>query len=121
MWKNKKISLIIPCFNEEEGIGEIVKNIPYFIDEFIVVDNNSQDGSVNALETKFPEITILENKNNIGIFTVLFLVYLFLAMKRFYQQGIFKTFLKLCILSAIFLLMATIGFTILSVISFATY
>jgi hypothetical protein len=64
---------------------------------------------------------ITENKNNIGIFTVLFLVYLFLAMKRFYQQGIFKTFLKLCILSAIFLLMATIGFTILSVISFATY
>tara|TARA_B100000780_G_scaffold52672_1_gene32648 strand:- start:741 stop:1271 length:531 start_codon:yes stop_codon:yes gene_type:complete len=61
------------------------------------------------------------NKNIIGIFTGLFPLYLFLAMKKFYQQGIFKTFLKLCILSAIFLVMAFIGLTILYMISFVTY
>lgn len=43
MIKNKKITLLIPCFNEEEGIGEILKKIPDAIDEIIVVDNNSTD------------------------------------------------------------------------------
>lgn len=34
--------------------------------EIIVVDNNSTDNSVSMLKSCFPEITILENKENIG-------------------------------------------------------
>jgi glycosyltransferase involved in cell wall biosynthesis len=43
MYKNQTISLVIPCFNEEEGIKKILTEAPDFLDEIIVVDNNSTD------------------------------------------------------------------------------
>ncbi len=59
------ISIIIVNYNVKEYIVDCIQSIirwtPQTIQyEIIVVDNNSQDGSVNALETKFPEITILK-------------------------------------------------------------
>lgn len=43
MHKDQTISLVIPCFNEEEGIKKILSATPDFVDEIIVVDNNSTD------------------------------------------------------------------------------
>lgn len=34
--------------------------------EFVVVDNNSTDGSVKAIKEKFPQVTFLESKVNLG-------------------------------------------------------
>lgn len=35
--------MVIPCLNEEEGIQKVLAHIPEFVDETIVVDNNSTD------------------------------------------------------------------------------
>jgi len=43
MYKGQKITVIIPCLNEEQGIEKILKGMPEFVDETIVVDNNSTD------------------------------------------------------------------------------
>lgn len=43
MYKGQTITVIIPCLNEEEGIQLVLKDIPEFVDEVIVVDNNSTD------------------------------------------------------------------------------
>jgi glycosyltransferase involved in cell wall biosynthesis len=43
MYKRQRITVIIPCLNEEQGIAEILKSMPDFVDEVIVVDNNSTD------------------------------------------------------------------------------
>src|SRR5436309_6789766 len=43
MYKGQKITIIIPCLNEEQGIEKILKAMPEFVDETIVVDNNSTD------------------------------------------------------------------------------
>ena len=43
MYKNTKISLVIPCYNEEAGIAEILKRISSLFDEVIIVDNASTD------------------------------------------------------------------------------
>jgi hypothetical protein len=43
MYKDKKISVVIPCYNEEEGVALVIKSLPGFIDEVVVVDNNSTD------------------------------------------------------------------------------
>lgn len=43
MYKNIKISLVIPCYNEEASIGEILKRTPSLFDEIVVVDNASTD------------------------------------------------------------------------------
>lgn len=43
MYRGKKLSLIIPTYNEIEGIEKILGVLPSFIDEVIVVDSSSDD------------------------------------------------------------------------------
>lgn len=43
MYQEYKITVVIPCLNEEEGISRVLERIPEFVDETIVVDNNSTD------------------------------------------------------------------------------
>jgi dolichol-phosphate hexosyltransferase len=43
MYKGQSITVIIPCLNEEHGIEKILRSMPDFVDETIVVDNNSTD------------------------------------------------------------------------------
>jgi glycosyltransferase involved in cell wall biosynthesis len=43
MIRDKRISVVIPCYNEEEGIARVIPSLPGSIDEIIIVDNNSTD------------------------------------------------------------------------------
>ena len=43
MYREHKITIVIPCLNEEEGIHEVLARVPGFVDEVIVVDNDSTD------------------------------------------------------------------------------
>src|SRR5947209_1580037 len=43
MYKGQTITVIIPCLNEEQGIERVLRAMPDFVDEIIVVDNNSTD------------------------------------------------------------------------------
>jgi glycosyltransferase involved in cell wall biosynthesis len=43
MYKDHSITVIIPCLNEEQGIESVLRAMPDFVDEVIVVDNNSTD------------------------------------------------------------------------------
>jgi len=65
-----KISIIIVNWNVKnyllkciESIEKNIKNIPY---EIIVVDNNSSDGSVNAIKKNFPHVKLIVNCSNEG-------------------------------------------------------
>ncbi len=51
MYKDLKITVIIPCLNEEQGVGRILRLMPAFIDEVIVVDNDSTDGTSKVAES----------------------------------------------------------------------
>lgn len=51
----KKISVIIPCYNEEKGVGKVIDNIPKqqllemgYETEVIVIDNNSKDNTTKV-------------------------------------------------------------------------
>lgn len=50
MYKGLTISVVIPCFNEEEGIAHVLQNMPEYVDETIVVDNNSTDGTAEVAQ-----------------------------------------------------------------------
>lgn len=65
MYQNRKISLLIPCYNEEEGIKIIFKNLPSFFDEVIVVDNNSTDNTAK-LAVDYGAKVITEIKRGYG-------------------------------------------------------
>ncbi len=43
MYKGRRITIVIPCLNEEKGIVEVLSRIPPLVDEVIVVDNDSTD------------------------------------------------------------------------------
>ena len=66
---DSKLSIIIPCFNEEKYIGNLLNELlievnPY---EIIVIDDFSSDNSVdiiNSIEDK--RIKLIQNKKNSG-------------------------------------------------------
>jgi dolichol-phosphate hexosyltransferase len=43
MHRGLKISVVIPCYNEEDGIRHTIGMLPECVDEIVVVDNNSTD------------------------------------------------------------------------------
>ncbi|WP_038266068.1 DUF3667 domain-containing protein [Zhouia amylolytica] len=57
----------------------------------------------------------------ISIALILFLLYLYKAMRNFYQQGRFKTIVKFTILNSFFFILAVIAITILFLASAITY
>ena len=60
--KNKKdtIKVIIPALNEAASIGKIIQEIPSFVEEIIVVDNNSTDTTAKVAGQS--GATVLEEK-----------------------------------------------------------
>ena len=56
-----------------------------------------------------------------GIFIVLFCIYLFMAMKKFYNQNTRKTLIKYCMANFVFTMLALIGSILISFIAFALY
>lgn len=48
MYAGKRISVVIPCFNEESGLLSLLKHMPKLIDETIVVDNASTDNTTQV-------------------------------------------------------------------------
>ncbi|HBY63654.1 MAG TPA: glycosyl transferase family 2 [Solibacterales bacterium] len=51
MYKSLKITVIIPCLNEEQGIEKVLTRMPEFVDEVIVVDNGSTDRTAQVAES----------------------------------------------------------------------
>src|SRR4029079_4721832 len=43
MYRGKRISVVIPCHNEEGGIAAVLAQMPSMVDEVVVVDNASTD------------------------------------------------------------------------------
>jgi glycosyltransferase involved in cell wall biosynthesis len=48
MYKNKRITVCLPCRNESGHLKEILAKIPSFVDEVIVVSNKSSDNTVKV-------------------------------------------------------------------------
>jgi len=43
MHRDTRISVVIPCYNEEDGVREVMGRMPRVVDEVVVVDNNCTD------------------------------------------------------------------------------
>jgi glycosyltransferase involved in cell wall biosynthesis len=50
MYKNYRISVVMPCYNEEHGLPEVFRDMPSWIDEVIAVDNNSNDRTAEVAQ-----------------------------------------------------------------------
>ena len=65
-----KLSIIIVNYNVraflENALVSIGKAMEGITGEVIVVDNASDDGSVEMVKSKFPSVTLITNEHNIG-------------------------------------------------------
>jgi glycosyltransferase involved in cell wall biosynthesis len=52
MYKNNRITVVIPCLNEEVAIEQVLDELPAFVDEVIVVDNNSTDRTAEVARAR---------------------------------------------------------------------
>jgi len=65
-----KLSVVIVNYNVkhfiEQCLFSVLKAAQHVSCEVFVVDNNSVDGSVGLIKSRFPQITLIENKTNTG-------------------------------------------------------
>ena len=62
---NKAISLVLPCYNEEEGLRLMLRQDLSLFDEIVVVDNNSTDGTTSVAK-QFGCIVVAEKRQGYG-------------------------------------------------------
>ena len=69
MYKNKKIAVVVPCYNEETQIEHVIQTMPEYVDQIVVVDDSSKDKTVEVIEnlTKADsKIKLIKEKQNRG-------------------------------------------------------
>ncbi len=66
MLKGKTITLAIPCKNEEHGIAALLQQVPSFIDQVLVIDNNSTD-QTKKIAQKYGAKVLTEKRQIHGI------------------------------------------------------
>ncbi len=70
MYKNKKIAIIVPCYNEESQIGKVLKTMPAFVDKIVVIDDKSRDKTLKISKEhsrQNAKIIVLDHKINQGV------------------------------------------------------
>jgi glycosyltransferase involved in cell wall biosynthesis len=50
MYKGKKIAVVIPAYNEEKFIANVIKDIPSFVDLIVVIDDASHDRTYERVQ-----------------------------------------------------------------------
>ena len=70
MLKNKKIAVVVPCYNEQSQISNVIRTMPDYIDDIVIIDDNSRDDTVKIVE-KFKQennrIVLLKHLENQGV------------------------------------------------------
>jgi O-antigen biosynthesis protein len=65
-----ELSVIIVNYNVkhflEQCLHSVLKASKTISSEIFVVDNNSVDGSTQLVKEKFPQVHLIENKDNVG-------------------------------------------------------
>lgn len=57
------VSLVIPTLNEARGIARVLPALPSWLDEVIIVDGGSSDGTVEVVESLGRQVTVLHQQS----------------------------------------------------------
>lgn len=71
MYRDLKIGVVVPAYNEEVLIGKVIETMPDYVDKIIVIDDNSRDRTCEIVleyQTKFGErIDLIQHTKNTGV------------------------------------------------------
>jgi len=65
VYKGWKVSVVVPCCNEEANLPRVMQDIPGIVDEVIVVDNNSQDRTADVARS-YGAVVVHEPRQGYG-------------------------------------------------------
>ncbi|MBN2460710.1 MAG: glycosyltransferase family 2 protein [Candidatus Cloacimonetes bacterium] len=70
MYKDKRLAVVIPCYNEEKQIESVLLTIPDYVDHILAVDDSSKDATaarVRKRQEADSRIVLLEHDHNQGV------------------------------------------------------
>ena len=70
MYNDSKIAVVVPCYNEESQISKVIETTPSWIDFIVIVDDLSQDRTIEVVEKYQGEdsrITLICHGENGGV------------------------------------------------------
>ncbi|MFC1584833.1 glycosyltransferase family 2 protein [Fibrobacterota bacterium] len=70
MYKQKKTCVVVPAYNEEALIGDVLSSIPDYIDNILVIDDHSSDRTVEIAGEyagKDGRIAVIRHSSNEGV------------------------------------------------------
>lgn len=68
MYRERHIAVVIPAFNVAQHIAGMIKGIPDFVDEIIVVEDAGTDSTLEVLEgIRDPRMTVVQHEINQGV------------------------------------------------------
>jgi len=70
MYRNKKIGIVVPAFNEETQIERTIQTMPDYVDRIIVIDDMSKDRTVEIVERLEKEdnrVLLIQHEKNGGV------------------------------------------------------
>jgi glycosyltransferase involved in cell wall biosynthesis len=70
MFKDKSICVVVPAYNESTQIANVIQTMPEFVDKIVVVDDASQDNTVEVVkqqQNEIDKIEIIQHESNQGV------------------------------------------------------
>jgi glycosyltransferase involved in cell wall biosynthesis len=73
MLHDRKVAVVVPCYNEDRQVGKVLQTMPEFVDLVIVVDDASRDGTCDVVrrhieaEGPNPRVVLIPHEKNRGV------------------------------------------------------
>lgn len=71
MYRGKKVSVVVPAYNEETQIGRVIETMPDFIDMIVIINDRSKDRTSEVVikHPAYPDgkVTLIEHEINQGV------------------------------------------------------
>lgn len=70
MYKEKKVCIVVPAYNEEKQIAKVVETMPEYVDRIVIVNDRSKDKTAEAvreLQTRFLNVELINHEFNQGV------------------------------------------------------
>ena len=67
MFEGRRVTAVVPAYNEENLVAETVRGIPAFVDRILVVDDCSRDATAERAAAADPRVEVIRHEHNAGV------------------------------------------------------
>lgn len=68
MFDNRRVAVVVPCYNVASHLPSVLTTLPAFVDHIIVVDDGSTDGCAAAVESVAnARVEVIRHETNLGL------------------------------------------------------